>query len=117
VQQWIDREDADYIVAELDGRVVGFVNIECASHPDAPVFRPREFAHIENAVVCEALRGKGIGHRLFDAVVAWAKERGLQHVQVSVWHENEGAREFYLSQGFRPITVRMELDTEPNAEP
>ena len=28
-----------------------------------------------------------------------------------------GAREFYLSHGFRPMTVPLELDTEPNAEP
>lgn len=117
VQEWIDREDADYLLAELDGAVVGFLNVQRSAHPKYPMFRPREFAVIEKAVVDRAHRGKGIGKRLFDAAVGWAREKRLRYIQTTVWHGNAGAREFYIEQGFRPMTVRLELDTEGNAEP
>lgn len=81
------------------------------------MFREHDFAMIDNAVVDKSHRGKGIGTMLFRATIAWAKDRDLQHVQTTVWHENVEAREFYLDQGFRPITVRLELDTKGEAEP
>jgi ribosomal protein S18 acetylase RimI-like enzyme len=117
VQEWIDRDDADYLLAELGGRVVGFVNVQRVSHPKYPMFRPHEFAMIENAVVDEPYRGQGVGTILFRAAVHWARGHGLRHFQTTVWHENAGARAFYLSQGFRPMTVRLELDTEGDPEP
>ncbi len=116
IQKLIDRDDADYLVAELDGQVVGFVSVERASHPSYPLFRPYEFALIENAVVDESHRGKGVGSVLFRAAIDWARRHGLRRVQTTVWHLNAGAREFYLDQGFRPMTMRLELDTERDVE-
>jgi len=115
IQEWIDRDDADYLVAELDEKMVGFVNVKRSTHPSFPMFRPHKYAMIENTVVDQAYRGKGIGRALFDDAIAWARERGLRHVQTTVWHDNAGAREFYLNRGFRPMTMRLELDMEPPA--
>ena len=112
VQKLIDWDDADYLVAELDGQVIGFVNVQRASHPKYPMFRPHEFALIEDAVVDEPYRGKGVGTILFRAAIDWARDHGLRYVQTTVWHANVGAREFYLNQGFRPMTMKLELDSE-----
>jgi len=71
---------------------------------------------IENAVVDKPFRGKGVGGKLFEAAIAWAVERGLRYVQTTVWHDNTGAMEFYVDHGFRPMTVRLELDTERSQE-
>lgn len=116
IAQWIEDEGADYLLAEADGEVVGFVNVRKSSHPQYPMFRPHDFALIENAVVDEPHRGRGIGKALFGATMRWAKDRGIRYVQTTVWHENVGAREFYLDQGFCPMTVRVELDTEKGSE-
>lgn len=115
IAQWIEDEDADYLLAQADGAVVGFVNVRKSSHPQYPMFRAHDFALIENAVVDEPHRGKGIGKALFEAAMQWAGDRALKHVQTTVWHENAGAREFYLGQGFRPMTMKMELDVEREA--
>lgn len=117
VQKWIERDDADYLLAELDGEVVGFINLQRSNHPKYPMFRPHDFALIENAMVDKPCRGKGIGKALLAAAIEWARGRDLRHVQTTVWHGNAGAREFYLHQGFSPMTVRLELDTEANEEP
>ena len=112
IQKLLDLDDADHLVAELDGQVIGFVNVQRASHPKYPMFRPHEFALIESAVVDAPHRGKGVGTLLFRAAIDWARDHGLRHVQTTVWHANAGAREFYLNQGFRPMTMKLELDSE-----
>lgn len=112
IRKWIERDDADYLLAESEGQVIGFVNIQRASPPDYPMYRPQEYAVIDDAVVIEAHRGKGSGSALFRAAMEWAGDRGLRHVHTTVWHENTVARDFYLDRGFRPILVRLELDTE-----
>jgi GNAT superfamily N-acetyltransferase len=90
--------------------VVGFVNVRKSSHPAYPMFRSRDFVMIDNAVVDGPRRGTGIGKALFGAATAWARERGLRCVRVTVWHENADARRFYLDRGFRPLTTKMEMD-------
>ena len=74
------------------------------------MFQPREFALIEAAVVEQAERRRGIGSALFDAAIVWAQEHGLASVQATVWSANQWTREFYLKQGFKPITEKLELD-------
>ena len=58
---WMEREDANYLLAELEGTVVGFLNVQQSTHPRFPMFRPHAFAMIENAVVDKPHRRKGIG--------------------------------------------------------
>ena len=88
IQKRIDRDDADYLVAELDRRVVGFVNVQRNSRPQYPLFRPHEFAFIENAVVDEPHRRKGVGTLLFRAAIDWAIARAhgcMRRGSVSLW--------------------------------
>lgn len=113
----IDREDADYLLAELDGEVVSFADVQRAAYPDYPMFRPREFCLIDNLIVDEPHRGKGIGKRLLEVAIDWARERGLGYVQTTVWDANARARDFYLEQGFAPMTLRVELAIEEDSEP
>lgn len=110
LRKFIERNNADYLLAELNGTIVGFINVQKSAHPPYPSFRHHEFAMIEDAVVDMPLRGKGIGRKLFTTAIEWARQHDLKYIQTSVWHDNEGAREFYLEEGFRPMTMRMELD-------
>jgi len=110
IHGWIARDDADYILAEVGGKVVGFLNIQQSSHPKYPMFRPHQFALIENAVVHKSWRGKGIGGELFKAAIEWAQKRRIRHVQTLVWSENKRAKKFYVNRGFQPLTEKLELD-------
>jgi diamine N-acetyltransferase len=117
VGDWIKDADADYLVAEENG-IVGFINIRRASHPRYPMFKAHKFAMIEDAVVEQSVRSRGIGTKLFNAAIAWARERGLEYVQTTVWSANRKTKEFYLDQGFHLLTERLELDLKDRkAEP
>jgi ribosomal protein S18 acetylase RimI-like enzyme len=62
---------------------------------------------IETVAVLPAARGAGIGTKLMDAVEAWARDHGIEHLSVSVRTANEGARRLYERRGFRSLYETM----------
>jgi ribosomal protein S18 acetylase RimI-like enzyme len=48
-----------------------------------------------------------------DAVEAWARERGIEHLSVSVRTANEGARRLYERRGFRSLYETMYSSLAP----
>ena len=54
-----------------------------------------KWLYLDDIVVQESLRGKGIGRKLFDAVAAEAKLQNCQQLQWQVLNWNEPAINFY----------------------
>jgi GNAT superfamily N-acetyltransferase len=77
-------------VAELDGRVEGFAlyYIRFSTWKGQRMY-------LEDFLVTEKLRGKGIGKLLFDKLLAEAKERGFNGMVWQVLEWNEPAINFY----------------------
>lgn len=77
-------------VAEVDGRVEGFAlfYIRFSTWKGQRMY-------LEDFLVTEKLRGQGIGARLFDCLIAEAKERKLAGIQWQVLDWNEPAINFY----------------------
>jgi ribosomal protein S18 acetylase RimI-like enzyme len=110
VAGFITNPDADYLVAEQDGTLLGFLSIQKRPNPPYPMFRPERYAVIDNILVEESCRGQGIGRALLEAAVAWAGEKGLGKLQATVWTANRDAKSFFQARGFAPLTEKLELD-------
>ncbi|WP_406729847.1 GNAT family N-acetyltransferase [Streptomyces sp. GD-15H] len=86
----------DHLVAEYDGRVVGYVRLgfptELASH--------RHVQQIRGLAVADAARGMGVGRALVRAAVQQARERGARRITLRVLGHNSAARALYESEGF-----------------
>lgn len=54
-------------------------------------------AYLEDLVVDNAARGKGIGGLLFQAYEDWAKEKGCKNLEFTCGHGRETAQAFYKS--------------------
>jgi GNAT superfamily N-acetyltransferase len=91
------------LVAEEDGRVVGFVNANFRPqlHHLAPV------GTIDELVVDESFRGRRIGERLVEAVLEEARRRGADTVEVTTNERRERAREFYKRRGFEATSIKL----------
>lgn len=64
---------------------------------------------LDGIAVPPEARGQGIGSRLIDGVLAYARERGLESVRLDVIDTNEGARRLYERKGFEAThTERFE---------
>ena len=62
--------------------------------------------HLQNIVVIEELRGKGIGTFMLNILFKRAKLSDLDTVLLEVRESNEIARKFYRDNGFKELSVR-----------
>lgn len=89
-----------FLVAEVDGRVVGQV--------DAYRGRWGKTRHTADIglVIAEDYRNVGIGRRLLQAVDRWAQDAGLLKLSLGVFSSNDRAVHLYRSCGFDVEGVR-----------
>jgi ribosomal protein S18 acetylase RimI-like enzyme len=91
-----DETLPDVLVAEDDGRVLGYVRL------DQPIPLPSH-AHvlvINGLAVDPARQGGGIGRLLIEAAVDEARRRGATKLSLRVLEPNARARALYASCGF-----------------
>ena len=108
VRQAVKAADADYLLAEEDGAVVGFALVNYAGWtPEFSCVLPHRYARLEDLVVGKAYRGRGIGGELLAAAKRWARNRRLEYVELNVLAQNESAVKLYESQDFVEATKVM----------
>jgi RimJ/RimL family protein N-acetyltransferase len=86
--------NAAVYVAEEDGMIVGRLSIARDQHPAS--------YHVADLglMVAATHRRRGIGRALLDAAVEWARESGVQKLELHVFPYNEPAIRLYESYGF-----------------
>lgn len=95
-------------VAELDGRVVAFLLAMRAGadyrNDNFAWFtaRYRDFLYVDRIVVDAAAQGHRLGSRLYAALFAFARERGIPRItcEFNVVPPNEPSRLFHARHGF-----------------
>ena len=85
-----DNAIVEIRVAELGGEIIGASLI----YEKYSTWKGRS-VHLEDLIVRESHRGKGIGTMLFNQIVNIAKERGYGRMEWQVLDWNEPAIEFY----------------------
>ncbi|MCW5249211.1 MULTISPECIES: GNAT family N-acetyltransferase [unclassified Streptomyces] len=86
----------DHFVAELDGRVVGYVRLGFPT----PLAANRHVRQIRGLAVSDAARGHGAGRALVRAAVQDARDVGARRITLRVLGPNTAARRLYESEGF-----------------
>jgi GNAT superfamily N-acetyltransferase len=96
-------------MAELDGRVVGAITLRDLGGG---------LARLGHLALLPEARGSGAGRRLFDTVVAAAREAGYERIELLTFSDLATARELYRRGGFemksseRVVRWGRELDWE-----
>jgi GNAT superfamily N-acetyltransferase len=85
-----DSSVFDCIVADAEGSVVGFALF----YTGYSTWKGKTL-YLEDFLVTESMRGKGIGKLLFDEVIAEGKRRGVRRMDWQVLEWNEPAINFY----------------------
>ena len=85
-----DDEAGGLLLAEVDGNVAGWIGL------DRQWTRDLQFS----MVVGIRSRGAGIGGRLLDSGLEWARATATLKVTCHVWPHNTPALRLYLSRGF-----------------
>ncbi|MBY8882566.1 GNAT family N-acetyltransferase [Actinacidiphila acidipaludis] len=87
----------DFLVAELGGRVVGYVR----QVPPTPLVSNRHVRQIRGLQVSTDARGHGVGRALVEAACAAALAEGARRMTLRVLGHNAPARRLYERCGFR----------------
>jgi len=91
----INRPQGLSIVAEDEGIVLGYA-----------VAWGTEETHLANLAVAEYERCKGVGGKLLDEVIAFARRNRADSLYLEVRASNKVARKFYADRGFVPTYLR-----------
>ncbi|KAI9091814.1 acyl-CoA N-acyltransferase [Phlyctochytrium arcticum] len=70
-----------------------------ATEPCLTSSTPR--AEIRKLYILQDFKGKGIGKRLWEILVATARERACKSLWLGVWEHNEAAKGFYAKRGMK----------------
>ncbi|HEY3336550.1 MAG TPA: GNAT family N-acetyltransferase [Candidatus Limnocylindrales bacterium] len=101
------EEEDLHLVAEVDGVVVGQLDAIGGRRRSPGSMRvPRASASIGIAVL-EGWRGQGIGSALMRAAERWARDRGLDVLDLDVATPNEGGRRLYERLGYARVAETM----------
>jgi ribosomal-protein-alanine N-acetyltransferase len=100
------RTTRTYLVARLDGVVVGYCGMMYAGAE----------AHVTNVAVDPDFHGRKVGTRLLLAVVTEALARGAEHITLEVRVSNSIARSLYEKFGFTVSNVRKGYYIETNED-
>lgn len=101
-------EEGQILVADLAGETVGLV-IYLVRHICGGPVKERDVLFVDSMAVEESCRGRGIGRRLFDTLLALCRERGYDGLELQVNARNARARAMYERYGFTEKSVNMEF--------
>ncbi|NLY76552.1 MAG: ribosomal protein S18-alanine N-acetyltransferase [Tissierellia bacterium] len=87
---------AKYIVAEVDGLVVGYGGIWLII----------DEGHVTNIAVDEKYRGKGIGSKILEGLIQLCADRNMIAMTLEVRKSNEVAQALYRKYGFKEYGIR-----------
>jgi GNAT superfamily N-acetyltransferase len=100
--------DTRLLGAERDGHLIGFVHaIHKSRDLRIEIQVPRRYVVVDNLVVAARHRRGGVARALLAAAHDWARERGVDTVEIGVHEFNEAARAFYEQCGYQTAILTL----------
>ncbi len=103
-----DPGKACFVVEHLK-KVLGYAT---ASIKELPSWRQSKVAETENVYINENHRRNGLGKKLVQTVIGWAKELKANRIAVNVFSPNNKAIGFYNAIGFSSYDITMEMNLD-----
>ena len=85
-----------YLVAEIDGAVAGFASV----HMDQQLHHASLVGELQELIVDETVRGRGIGAALLAAAQDAARAAGCSHMELNSGFARSAAHAFYERHGW-----------------
>ena len=108
LEPFTSKSDHIALVASIgDGPLTGVLLALVREVSRVPIVRPSSVAEIDTLVVGRAFRRQGVGKRLVQAAIQWARDGGATRTELGVYEFNESARAFWESVGFETLSRRL----------
>ena len=95
----IGKDHAITILAEENGKILGFVNVSIVNESHS-LLHPMRFGRVGSVSITEGRRGQGIGRALMKLAQDWVAQHGGMEVRLNVWTFNSHALHLYEELGY-----------------
>ena len=109
-QSVFESADQDILVAEEDGKILGFSHVMILEQKKVACLKPETLVYIQDLDVLESRRSQGIGTLLMEASKRYGKEHGVDFIRTQVFPQNIDGMRFYEKNGFREMMKTIERD-------
>ena len=111
-QSVFESADQDILVAEEDGKILGFSHVMILEQKKVACLKPETLVYIQDLDVLESRRSQGIGTLLMEASKRYGKEHGVDFIRTQVFPQKIDGMRFYEKNGFREMmkTIESSLD-------
>lgn len=99
----LDTESAIVLVAQEEESVIGMATIQKLVSTAMGEY----VGIIEDVIVSETHRGRGIGKSLLEALIVESEKAGLKRLALGADHRNNNAIAFYQKLGFRTSNMGL----------
>ncbi|MBT2533033.1 GNAT family N-acetyltransferase [Arthrobacter sp. ISL-48] len=97
--QWAQTNPRKHFVAELDGKLIGMLNLMIFERMPKPGKASTHWVYVGNVYVLPAFRNAGLGGELMQASIRFSEAIGAARMVLS---PSVQARSFYKRLGFEP---------------
>ena len=87
-QSVFESADQDILVAEEDGKILGFSHVMILEQKKVACLKPETLVYIQDLDVLESRRSQGIGTLLMEASKRYGKEHGVDFFRTQVFTKN-----------------------------
>lgn len=104
----ITHDERLLIVAESESQIVGFAYAEIQHTPDDCT--PAPYVSLDMIGTSESHRGQGIARAIMSKVESWARDKGINIIQLAVGESNVPAIRLYESLGYQTVMRKMQKE-------
>lgn len=105
--KYIVDDNGLVLVADNGAGLVGFALAVVATTQADPSIVPHRFVYISDLFIVPQARRQGHATALMTAVNNWAKQQGVDFVELNVLGADQAARAFYQQLGFAPQSLTL----------
>ncbi|RFS15070.1 GNAT family N-acetyltransferase [Emticicia sp. C21] len=108
--QLIENPEAEVVVAEIDGELVGsgYALIKEAKS----YLKHTHYAYLGFMYVKPQHRGQGVNKAILEALKEWAISRNIREIRLEVYDDNTIAKKAYEKAGFKGNLLEMRMELE-----
>ena len=97
------------IIAVENDNVIGYL---AGSIEEKGSYELIQYAELNNMLVTDECRGKGVGKQLINHFKEYCKSKGIYNIKVVASHKNKDAINFYHKNGFNDFNLTLTMNIE-----
>lgn len=103
IDKRITDEDFNIIVAESNGKIVGYVMGWIDVRP--PIYKIRNVGYLSNIFVDDGERNSGIGKKLYIELEKWFREKDVDYIEIKSDARNNETINKFRNYGFKDLSM------------